>query len=101
MTQLTNDEAAWIKAAAAAFLAIRVATQSRPDEDQARDINFLADALHNIGMAGTGNAMFADLHTPADLIEVQKVTQRLLHSFQHPAPSKSSLLEGMFRLKRP
>ena len=101
MADLTTEEATWVKAAAAAFLAIRVASQSRPDEAQTRDINFLADALHNIGMVGTGNSMFADLHTPEDLIEVQKITQRLLHSFHKPAPTKSSLLEGMFRMKRP
>jgi len=87
MADLTTDEAAWIKASAAAFLAIRVATQSRPDEDQTRDINFLADGLHNIGMAGTANAMFADYHTPVDRIEIHKVTRRLLHSFQHRATS--------------
>jgi hypothetical protein len=54
MAELTDNETQWIKAAASAFLAIRVATQSPPDGDQIRDIYFLADALHNIGMAGTG-----------------------------------------------
>lgn len=99
MADLTNDESQWIKAAASAFLAIRVATQSPPDADQSRDINFLADALHNIGMAGTGNPMFAGLHTPDDLTEVERVSRRLLHSVHRAPQRKLSLLEGLLRSK--
>lgn len=99
MADLTDNEAQWIKAAASAFLAIRIATQSQPDADQSRDIYFLADALHNIGMAGTGNSMFSDLHTPEDLIEVERVSRRLLHSVHRAPPKRLSLIEGLLRSK--
>lgn len=99
MAELTNDESQWIKAAATAFLAIRNVTQSPPDADQLRDINFLSDALHNIGMVGTGNSMFTNLHTPTDLDEVQRVSQRLLHSVHRAPRRKLSLLEGLFSSK--
>lgn len=99
MAELTDNETQWIKAAASAFLAIRVATQSPPDGDQIRDIYFLADALHNIGMAGTGNTMFAELHTPEDLVEVDRVSRRLMHSVHRTPPRKLSLIEGLLRSK--
>ena len=97
MAELTTDEAKWIKAAATAFLAIRNATQSQTDGDQIRDINFLADALHNIGMAGTGNVMFGQLHTDADLEEVEHVSNRLLHSIHRADTKKASLFGRMFQ----
>ena len=86
MPDLTTDEASWIKAAATALLAIRAVTRSPPDEDQIRNINFLADTLSNIQVSSTSSSMFDDLHTPVELARVEHVARRLLLGIPHNQP---------------
>ena len=78
MADLTTDAASWIRAAANALLAIRAVTPTLPDEDQTRDVNFLADTLSSIRISDTSSSRFDDLHTPIELARVERTAQRLL-----------------------
>ncbi|APX67885.1 hypothetical protein AV944_17895 (plasmid) [Sphingomonas sp. LK11] len=64
MAELTTDELAWIKGASDALIAIRSATRDRLDDEQRRDIRFLADAFHNIGMVDGQRPTFAHMQHP-------------------------------------
>lgn len=75
--ELNPYEQQWIKATASALVAIRAATESGPNDVQTRDINTLADALHNINMIGTENSMFSVLHSSDALAYVEKITDHL------------------------
>jgi hypothetical protein len=75
--ELNPYEEQWIKATASALVAIRAATKSGPNEEQTRDINALADALHNINMVGRENSMFSVLHSNDALAYVERITDHL------------------------
>jgi len=78
--ELNPYEERWIKATASALVAIRAATQSGPNDEQTRDINALADALHNINMVGAENPMFPVLHSSDALAYVERITDHLTES---------------------
>ena len=92
MAELTTDELAWIKGASDALIAIRSATRDELDDEQRRDIRFLADAFHNIGMVDGQRPTFAHMHTPDMLAHASTVTTRLRESIHRRRPPKRSVL---------
>lgn len=76
-TPFTENEAAWVSAAAAAFSAIRHAMRFNLTPEELWKISDLADALHNLNMAGRAPHIFDMYHTAPKLSWVQATTREL------------------------
>lgn len=84
MTARSVNEAAWIAAAGRVFEVIRYASATKVTDEQLWMIHDLADALHNIDMAGHDADVFDRYHAPDRLEPVQRLIQQLNDSLRDP-----------------